>query len=148
MDEISQRRRDFNTNRFDVRNERPFDRLGLDPSWDKIKSDFYHEFLPTVIGKQYQSPASYGHEIWEIVGDASLRTRRENMHGEIGSVFFHFEGNKAITDRSRFGTPSEKSRFGITVKRIGGCEGPPSGESLVDILSRFLPTSAEVSQDE
>jgi hypothetical protein len=106
--------------------------------WERSERTFYGEFLPTIIGGQFESPRGYGHAKYEIIGDHSAWKKERDAQ----KVYFHYEGGKPVFTGNQV---YFQKTFCIAIKRLGGYDGPPSGESLEDILSGFSPVEVEES---
>lgn len=96
---------------------------------DKFRQKFYADFLPTITGRVYDTPRSYGHARFEIVGHPNLWRSTQDSQ----KVYFHYENNVPVLDTNALYDTS----LCIVVKRLGGFDGPGQNPGLIQILSAF-----------
>ncbi|MEK7460807.1 MAG: hypothetical protein AAB647_01160 [Patescibacteria group bacterium] len=60
--------------------------IGKKLIWERNERTFYAEFLPTIIGRQFDLPRNYGHAKYEIIGDqAAWKSERDAQ-----KIYFHY----------------------------------------------------------
>ena len=101
-------------------------------AWETTQRRFYGEFLPTIIGREFSAPRSYGHAKYRILGGHGAWKEET----ETQKVYFHYEGGEVVLTGNQV---HFQKTLCVAVKRLGGYDGSPKGDSLQAILSGFSP---------